>query len=94
MTATFQGRKKTMTSFVDVRVGDYLYVRLPNQQKERRVLVTEISGDDIIAGEMYDRSIREYVQRIIDTSWITGIRLLSRKEAPTSTSLMLIYEIR
>lgn len=83
-----------MTSFVDVRVGDYLYVKLPTQKKERRVLVTEISEDNIIAGELYDRTLKEYVQRVIDISWITGIRLLSREEAPMSSCVTVLYEIR
>ena len=82
-----------MTSFVDVRVGDFLYVRLPTAKKEKRVLVTEISADSIIAGEMYDRAIKQHVQRITEIEWITGIRLLNREEVPTSESVLLLYEI-
>lgn len=82
-----------MTSFVDIRVGDFLYVRFPDHQKDRRVLITDIRGDNMIAGEVYNRSTKKYVQRVVKLEWITGIRLLSREDTPTSESVMLLYEI-
>lgn len=82
-----------MTSFVDIRVGDFLYVRFPDHKRDTRVLITDIRGDDMIAGEVYDRSTKKYMQRVVKLEWITGIRLLSREDVPTSSSVMLLYEI-
>ena len=83
-----------MTSFVDIRVGDFLYVRFPDQKKDRRVIITDIRGDDMIAGEVYDRVTQKYAQRVVRLEWITGIRLLPREDVPTSHSVMLLYEIK
>ncbi|MBC8416741.1 hypothetical protein H8E06_00240 [bacterium] len=82
-----------MTSFVDIRVGDFLYVRFPDHKKDTRIIITDIRGDDMIAGETYDTSLRKYIQRVVKLEWITGIRLLSREDIPTSRSVTLLYEI-
>ncbi len=82
-----------MTSFVDIRVGDFLYVRFPDHKRDTRVLITDIRGDDMIAGEVYNKATKKYVQRVVKLDWITGIRLLSREDVPTSASVTLLYEI-
>ena len=78
-----------MTSFVKISPGDYLYVRMPGANKDRRVTVTDIRDDNIISGALYDRSLKEYVERVIDISWITGIRIISSRGAATVTLILL-----
>ncbi len=83
-----------MTDIIEIFVGDYLYVVFPEQTKPRRVTVTHIDDGDIIYGNMYDRSKKKYEKRKIALDWVTGVRLLSRKNLNlTSTvSALLVYE--
>ena len=83
-----------MTDIIEIFVGDYLYVIFPDQIKARRVTVTDIDEGDVIYGKMYDRKERKYKKREILIDWVTGVRLLPRKNMnlTTTVSALLVYE--
>ena len=68
-----------MTNIIEIIIGDYLYIKPHKQKRARRVKVTQISSNDLIYGDLYNRSEKVYEKVEIDLSIVTGVRLISRK---------------
>ena len=82
-----------MTNIIEVFVGDFLYVVFPDQEKSRRVRVIDIDDGDVLHCALYDRSEKKYVKELVELSWVTGVKLMSRKNIVNSTiSAILVCE--